>query len=66
MDCFNHDCPFRENKTSSCNRCDCIVCPNRRSYESFLYNTNYTLTDEELAALKRWQLKKMKEGADNA
>lgn len=26
MDCFNHLCPFRQNTTSNCNRCECLLC----------------------------------------
>lgn len=29
MDCFNYNCPFWSNTTSSSNRCECIACPNR-------------------------------------
>ena len=59
MDCFNHDCPFRVNETSSCNRCDCIACPNRSTIPYSIFS-NRTLTNEELVELER-----IKEGADN-
>ena len=47
MDCFNHSCPFRVNETSSCNRCECIACPNRSSYR-LIITSNKTLTDKEI------------------
>lgn len=43
-DCFNHNCPFRVNNTSSVNRCECTACPNRYTGDFFSYNR--TLTDE--------------------
>lgn len=52
MDCFNHSCPFRVNETSSCNRCECIACPNRCS-NSFIITSNHTLTNDEIAILKK-------------
>lgn len=52
MDCFNHDCPFRANKTSSCNRCDCTACHNRRTMP-YSISSNRTLTNEELVELER-------------
>lgn len=58
MDCFNHDCPFLVNKASSCNRCDCVACPNRRTIP-YSISSNRTLTNEELIELER-----IKEGAD--
>ena len=51
MDCFNFSCPFRQNKTSSCNRCECVACPNRDSHE-FIITWNKTLTDKELCELR--------------
>lgn len=51
MDCFNHNCPFRSNTTSSSNRCECIACPNR--YDPYTaYASNYTLTDDEFAKMR--------------
>lgn len=51
MDCFNHNCPFRSNTTSSFNRCECIACPNRCE-ASTAYASNCTLTAAEFASLK--------------
>lgn len=58
MDCFNHDCPFRVNEASSCNRCDCVACPNRSTIP-YSICSNRTLTNEELVELER-----IKGGAD--
>ena len=52
MDCFNYNCPFRSNTTSSSNRCECTACPNRREEAYTAYPSNYTLTDNELILLK--------------
>lgn len=51
MDCFNYNCPFRRNTTSSSNRCECIACPNRCE-ASTAYASNHTLTDDEFAKLR--------------
>lgn len=51
MDCFNHNCPFRSNTTSSSNRCECIACPNRCD-ACTAYASNHTLADDELAILR--------------
>lgn len=51
MDCFNHNCPFRSNATSSFNRCECIACPNRCDATT-AYASNHTLSADELARLK--------------
>lgn len=48
MDCFNHLCPFRENKSSNTNRCDCTACQNR-SNTDLVVTSNRTLTDYEFA-----------------
>lgn len=52
MDCFNHNCPIRNNTTSSPNRCECITCPNRRETYTTTYVSNHTLTADELAILR--------------
>lgn len=52
MDCFNHNCPFRNNTTSSSNHCECITCPNRYEEPYTAYASNHTLTDNELVILK--------------
>lgn len=48
MDCFNRSCPFRQNTTSSCNRCECLACPNRCEAVTY-YASNHTLTADEIA-----------------
>ncbi len=50
MDCFNHNCPFRSNTTSSFNRCECIACPNRG--DAVTYTSKNKLINDELARLK--------------
>ena len=49
MDCFNRLCPFRQNTTSSCNRCDCLACQNRCKGPVTYTVSNKTLTAEEIA-----------------
>ena len=49
MDCFNYHCPFRQNTTSSCNRCDCLVCQNRCKWPVTYTTSNHTLTADETA-----------------
>lgn len=39
-DCYQENCPWRKNETSSIWRCECLGCPNRD--EGFLY---YTTTE---------------------
>ena len=51
MDCFNFNCPFRVNETSSCNYCACLACPNRDRHE-YTITSNRTLTDKEIAEMK--------------
>ena len=51
MDCFNFNCPFRVNETSSCNYCGCLACPNRDSHE-YTIASNRTLTYREIAEMK--------------
>ena len=54
MDCFNFNCPFRVNETSSCNHCQCLACPNRDSHEYII--TTYwgvmTMYDELVKRLR--------------
>ena len=55
MDCFNFNCPFRVNETSSCNYCACLACPNRdrhRDRHEYTITSNRTLTDKEIAETK--------------
>ncbi len=61
MDCFNYNCPFRSDTTSSSKglnfvmivsaRCECIACPNRCK-ASTAYASNHTLPDDEFAKLR--------------
>lgn len=53
MDCYNYTCPFRVNKTSSLNRCECLACPNRNDYYTTFITWNKTLTKEEMDEIKR-------------
>ena len=49
MDCFNHLCPFRQNTTSNCNRCECLACQ-LRCDGTFVYSADcYILTADEIA-----------------
>lgn len=50
-DCFNFNCPFRQNETSSFNRCECVACPNHDSHE-YVISSNRTLTDREICEIK--------------
>lgn len=49
MDCFNHLCPFRQNTTSNCNRCECLACKNRCEGTFACSADCYILTAEEIA-----------------
>ena len=51
MDCFNHLCPFRQNTTSSCNRCDCLSCQNRCNGLVEYTSINQTLTANEISKI---------------
>ncbi len=51
MDCFNHLCPFRQNTTSSCNRCECLSCQNRCKGPVKYTVRNQTLTADEIAKI---------------
>ena len=51
MDCFNNLCPFRQNTTSSCNRCDCLACQNRCKLPVTYTTNNRTLSAEEIAKI---------------
>nr|DAQ50154.1 MAG TPA: hypothetical protein [Caudoviricetes sp.] len=46
MDCFNRLCPFRENTTSSLNRCECVACPNRCPKDMTYSTSNHTVQTE--------------------
>ena len=45
MDCFNHNCLWKENNTSNYNRCECIACPNRWNNDVYVIS-DCTLTKE--------------------
>lgn len=51
MDCFNCNCPFRQNTTSNCNRCDCLACQNRWEEPVTYIISNQTLTADEIARM---------------
>ena len=51
MDCFNYNCPFRQNTTSNCNRCDCLACQNRWEKPVTYITSNHTLTADEIARM---------------
>ena len=51
MDCFNYNCPFRQNTTSNCNRCDCLACQNRCEEPVIYITSNYTLTADKIARM---------------
>ena len=51
MDCFNYNCPFRQNTTSNCNRCDCLACQNRWEEPVTYITSNHTLTADEIARI---------------
>ena len=51
MDCFNHLCPFRQNTTSNCNRCDCLACQNRCEEPITYITSNHTLTVDEITRM---------------
>ena len=51
MDCFNYNCPFRQNITSNCNRCDCLACQNRCEEPVIYITSNYTLTADEITRM---------------
>ena len=50
MDCFNHLCPFRLNKTSNYNRCD-TVCERRCKWPTTYTVINQKLTADEIAKM---------------
>ena len=51
MDCFNYNCPFRQNTTSNCNRCECLACQNRCEEPITYITSNHTLTADEIARM---------------
>ena len=51
MDCFNYNCPFRQNTTSNCNRCEYLACQNRCEEPVIYITSNHTLTIDEIARM---------------
>ena len=51
MDCFNYFCLFRQNTTSSFNRCECVACQNRCEAPVTYTVSNQTLTADEIAKI---------------
>lgn len=51
MDCFNYSCPFRENTSSNCNRCECVACQNRSEAVTYIAS-NHTLTEADIRAME--------------
>ena len=51
MDCFNYNCPFRQNTTSNCNRCECLACQNRCEEPITYITSNHTLTADEITRM---------------
>lgn len=51
MDCYNHLCPFRQNTTSNCNRCEYLACQNRGKEFVTYIASNQTLTADEIARM---------------
>lgn len=55
MDCFNHNCPIRNNTTSSPNRCECVACPNRwEEAYTFYVSNRISTTDVAPVIHGRW------------
>ena len=51
MDCFNYNCPFRQNTTSNCNRYEYLACQNRCEKPVIYITSNHTLTIDEIARM---------------
>lgn len=51
MDCFNYNCPLRQNATSNCNHCDYWMCQNRLEEPVIYITSNHTLTADEIAKM---------------
>lgn len=49
MDCFNINCPFRQNTTSNRNKCDCSSCPNRQeSPVTYTYSSDIYIKQQNI------------------
>ena len=53
MDCFNYNCPFRQNTTSNSNRCEYLACQNRWEKHVVYTTSNHTLTADEIVTALR-------------
>nr|DAJ86055.1 MAG TPA: hypothetical protein [Caudoviricetes sp.] len=53
MDCFNYNCPLRQNTTSNCNHCDYWICQNRCEEPVIYITSNHTLTADEIITALR-------------
>lgn len=51
MDCFNSNCPLRQNTTSNLNRCECMACQNRREMPVTYTVSRRTLNADEIAKI---------------
>lgn len=47
MDCYNYDCPIRENTTSNTYACYNTCCQRRQPYPVIYTTTNHTVYDEQ-------------------
>lgn len=47
MDCYNNDCPIRENTTSNTYACYNTCCQRRQPYPVTYTTTNHTVYDEQ-------------------
>lgn len=52
-DCFTTDCPFRVNRTSNTNRCECVAYPNRTTND-FCIASDHTMTTKEVRRMSEW------------
>ena len=54
MDCFNYNCPFRQNTTSNYNNCDYWTCQNRCEIPITYIVSTHTLTADEIAMMTNY------------
>ena len=47
MDCYNQNCPFRVNTTSSSHYCSCSACPKRQDKQTTYYTSSTTVETEQ-------------------
>lgn len=63
-DCFNTNCPFRANKTSSVNYCQCAdICPNR-AYLTNTITTNRTIPNHNPMSTNATEVRSVDEPRD--